>query len=255
MAMATHVALLLVSALALVTSVQSGYAGSDWISGVAHATFYGGVDAQGTQGGACGYGNLYSTGYGTSTTALSSALFNAGLSCGACFELKCDSANSKYCLPGDKSITVTATNYCPQGSDGGWCDSPKQHFDLSHPMFTSLAQEVGGVIPVTYRRAPCAKKGGMRFTINGNPWFVMILVTNCGGAGDVQQLQIRGSDTPWYPCVRNWGQMWQMTSDPNLPGKALSFRATLSDGSVAESLNAAPSNWGWGQTFEGVATY
>lgn len=104
-------------------------------------------------------------------------------------------------------------------------------------------------------RAPCAKKGGMRFTINGNPWFVMILVTNCGGAGDVQQLQIRGSDTPWYPCVRNWGQMWQMTSDPNLPGKALSFRATLSDGSVAESLNAAPSNWGWGQTFEGVATY
>lgn len=50
MAMATHVALLLVSALALVTSVQSGYAGSDWISGVAHATFYGGVDAQGTQG-------------------------------------------------------------------------------------------------------------------------------------------------------------------------------------------------------------
>lgn len=103
-------------------------------------------------GGACGFGNLYSTGYGTNTAALSAALFNTGLSCGSCYELACDPNGSKYCLPGGRTVTVTATNFCPHGSLGGWCDSPKQHFDLAHPMFVSLAKEVGGVIPIKYRR-------------------------------------------------------------------------------------------------------
>ncbi|KAG0619456.1 hypothetical protein M758_4G141700 [Ceratodon purpureus] len=247
--------LVLVATLTLAASVQAGYVGSDWTSGQAHATYYGGADAAGTQGGACGFGNLWSTGYGTDTAALSAALFNSGLSCGACYELKCDTAGSKYCLPGNPSITVTATNYCPQGSEGGWCDTPKQHFDLAHPAFTKLAHEGGGVFPVVYRRVPCAKQGGMRFQINGNPWFLLVLVTNVGGAGDVQQLQVKGERTGWYQMVRNWGQMWQFTGDHTLPGQALSFRATLSDGSVVESWNCAPKNWGFQQVFEGTPAH
>ncbi|KAM3329624.1 hypothetical protein ACQJBY_026579 [Aegilops geniculata] len=217
----------------------------------AHATFYGDADASDTMGGACGYGNLYSAGYGTRTAALSTVLFNDGAACGQCYKIACDRklADPMWCKPG-VSVTVTATNFCPPNNalpsdNGGWCNPPRPHFDMAQPAWEKIGVYKGGIIPVM---VPCMKKDGVRFKIDGHDYFNLVTVMNVAAAGSIKSMDVKSSDSnDWMPMSRNWGANWHSLA--NITGKMLSFRLTDTDGQTVVFNNIVPGGWKFGQTF------
>ncbi|XP_073304454.1 expansin-A7 [Primulina huaijiensis] len=214
----------------------------------AFATFYGDDSGNG-MGGACGYGNVYSSGYGANTAALSTVMFNNGYGCGQCFQLQC--SNSKWCTKG--SIAVTATNLCPpnwaqDSNNGGWCNPPRTHFDMSRSAFTKIAQMQAGIVPVMFRRVPCIRTAGLRFNFQGNGYWPLVYVMNVGGGGDVSTMWVKGTKTGWISMSHNWGASYQAFA--TLGGQALSFKITsYTNHETVVAYNVAPANWQAGMTY------
>ncbi|KAK9103485.1 hypothetical protein Sjap_020739 [Stephania japonica] len=232
-----------------------GFQPSSWA--VAHATFYGDETASETMGGACGYGNLFSSGYGTDTVALSSTLFKDGYACGTCYQIKC--AQATACLKGNPVTTVTATNLCPpnwakDSNAGGWCNPPRAHFDMSKPAFMKIANWKAGIVPVMYRRVPCAKSGGLRFIFQGNGYWLLVYVMNVGGGGDIASMRVKGSKTGWISMSHNWGASYQAFA--TLGGQSLSFKITsYTTKETIVASNVAPSDWSVGVTYKASVNF
>lgn len=223
----------------------------------ATATFTNATNASLITEGACGYGDLRKSSNGEYSAGLSSILFNRGSTCGACFEVRCID-HVLWCLTGSPSVVVTAADFCAPNyglsSDyGGWCNFPREHFEMSEAAFAEIAKTKADIVPVQYRRVPCDRDGGMKFKLTGNANFYQVLITNVNSDGEVVAVKIKGSRTGWIPMARNWGQNWE--SSVNLKGQPLSFEVTTSNGRTVASYNVAPGNWQFGQTFEGKQIY
>ncbi|XP_066345365.1 putative expansin-A30 [Miscanthus floridulus] len=244
-------ALVTIALLCAATTANARFTAMQWTP--AHATFYGDETAAETMGGACGYGNLYATGYGTDTAALSTTLFKDGHGCGTCYQIRC--TGSPWCYSGSPVITVTATNLCPpnwaqDSNNGGWCNPPRTHFDLSKPAFMKMAQWRAGIVPVMYRGVPCVRRGGLRFALQGNPYWLLAYVMNVGGAGDVVAMWVKtGAACAWIRMSHNWGAAYQAFAQ--LGGQALSFKVTsYTTRQTIVSTNVAPANWCLGLTYQ-----
>ncbi|RCV42762.1 hypothetical protein SEVIR_9G241900v4 [Setaria viridis] len=224
-------------------------AAAGWSPGT--ATFYGGADGSGTMGGACGYDNLYNAGYGVNNAALSTTLFNDGASCGQCYKITCDRSRpgGRYCKPGN-SITVTATNLCPPNyalPNGGWCGPGRPHFDMSQPAWEHIGVYQAGIVPVLYQQVKCSRSGGVRFSIAGSDYFLLVNIQNLAGSGSVAAALVKGDKTGWIHMSRNWGANWQALS--GLVGQRLSFAVTSTGGQYIQFLNVVPSWWQFGMAF------
>ncbi|KAL6861664.1 hypothetical protein ACP4OV_017364 [Aristida adscensionis] len=234
------------------------YQTSDWHDG--SATFYGDPSGLGADfGGACGYGaNDIVSLYSTYTAALSTPLFAGGNGCGQCYELRC--VKSPWCNPGSPSVVVTGTNLCPPNwylpSDaGGWCNPPRQHFDLAPPSFLRLAQRVAGIVPVQFRRVPCRRSGGVRLCLQGNYYWLLVYAMNVAGGGDVGDLAVKRAGDPdgaYIPASRNWGITFQVFAAMGT-GKGLVFRMS-SYSSPQQTIvvaDAVPAGWSTGLCYQG----
>ncbi|CAD6338146.1 unnamed protein product [Miscanthus lutarioriparius] len=231
---------------------------SDWQDG--SATFYGDDSGLGADfGGACGYGaNDIQSLYSTSTAALSTPLFASGSGCGQCYELRC--VNSRWCNPGSPAVVVTGTNLCPPNwnlpsDNGGWCNPPRQHFDMAPPSFLILAPRVAGIVPVQFRRVPCQRSGGIRFYVQGNYYWLLLYVMNVGGSGDVGDLAVKRAGEPdcsYMPASRNWGITYQVFAAlGNAKGLVVRMTCYSSPRKTIVVDDAIPAWWSTGLSYQG----
>uniref|UniRef100_A0A5B7BHL1 Putative expansin-B15-like n=1 Tax=Davidia involucrata TaxID=16924 RepID=A0A5B7BHL1_DAVIN len=227
----------------------------------AGATWYGGPNGAGSDGGACGYGDAVSQQpFSSMITAASPSLYKSGKECGACYQVKCTAHPS--CS--GKPVRVVITDSCP----GGPCLSESAHFDLSGTAFGAMAisgqqdrLRNAGVLQIRYARVACDYAGkNIAFNVDmgSNPNYLAVVVEFEEGDGDLAGVDLQEASSgpdKWWPMQQSWGAVWKLDA-----GKALQppFSIRLKSQYSGQSLvarNVIPSGWKPGATYRSLVNY
>ncbi|OEL29529.1 Expansin-B11 [Dichanthelium oligosanthes] len=231
--------------------------GGGWLRG-AGATYYGAINGDGSEGGACGYQTAVGKPpFSSMIAAGSTPLYRGGEGCGACYEVKCTTNAACSGQP----VTIVITDQSP----GGLFPGEVAHFDMSGTAMGAMAKRgmtdmlrAGGVLRIQYRRVPCKYAGvNVAFKVDqgANPFYFDVLIEFEDDDGDLNGVDLMEADSGvWTPMAHNWGATWCFNNGRKL-NAPFGLRLTSDSGRVLVVNNAIPAAWKPGQTYRSLVNY
>ncbi|KAI3444734.1 hypothetical protein Pfo_001399 [Paulownia fortunei] len=225
---------------------------------LAVATWYGDPNGAGSVGGACGYSfNVEKPPFSAMISAGNANLFQSGMGCGACYQVKCTQNPACSSNP----VTVTITDECA-------CDSENVHFDLSGAAFGAMAKpgqaEIlrgAGTFNVDYRRVPCDYPDTtLAFDIDpgSNSNYFAYVVKYVKGDGDLSSVELQTMNSnhdEWLPMLHSWGATWKIDLASGVKAPFSIRLTTLQTKKVIVAKHVIPDDWEPGKSYISLVNF
>ncbi|XP_073026586.1 expansin-like A1 [Primulina eburnea] len=207
-------------------------------------------DDQALKSGACGYGSVAVGLNDGRLTAAAPAVYNRGVGCGACFQMRC--TNGSICSE-DGTVVLLSDKNVDNGTD----------FVVSTKAFSSMAKKGKerdifklGVLPVLYKRVPCdyAKNKNLSVRIqeiSQKPNYLAISFLYQGGQTEIVAVDVAQVGSPnWNFMSRNYGAVWDTSRVPAGPLQLRFVVTSGFDGKWYWAKNVLPADWKIGGIYD-----
>lgn len=221
------------------------------------ATWYGSPNGAGSDGGACGYTTTVSQSPINSMVAAgSSALFEGGKGCGACYMVKCTTDTNAACS--GNPVKVMIMDQAPE-----LLQVP--HFDFGGIAMGAMATDGNGAalrnagqFYIQYQRTDCNFRNPLKFKVDSgsNMQYMAVIVEYEDGKTDIKSVEVKESgSTAWEMMAESWGAVYKLDAGHDL-AFPLSLRVTLnSGGNPIVAADVIPKEWAPGSTYAATSNF